>query len=109
MVSLLLSRSGDCAMRLAVTGAPAGMSTRAPLPATLLTSENDWGGTGVITVVIRPDAWVLGRAAIAPLSTTTLAPPEPAGDNRRRPAAPCARGTAPTGLPAPAAQQGPPP
>src|SRR2546429_6070234 len=42
--SLLLRRSPDGATRLAVTGMPAGMATREPLPATSLTVANACGG-----------------------------------------------------------------
>src|SRR3989441_9481050 len=74
VTSLLLSRSGDWAIRLAVTGESAGMSTRAPFPATALTSKNAWGGTGVTTFIVRSDDWIFVRAPIAFLATTILVP-----------------------------------
>src|SRR5438046_1886466 len=45
-MSLLARMSPACAIRLAVTGAPAGMSTRAPLPLTSLLAEKAWAGAG---------------------------------------------------------------
>src|SRR6266851_7454587 len=82
VTSLLLSRSGDCAIRLAVMGASAGMSTRAPLPSTDLMSKNASFGTGVITAVVRSEAWIWVRAAMAFFATTTFVPI--AADEKRK-------------------------
>src|ERR1700687_2490692 len=73
-MSLLLRRSPDAAIKLAVIGDPAGMSTRAPLPATRAISVNDCGGTGLKAVSCRSEAWILVRAEIFVLATTTLVP-----------------------------------
>src|SRR3989442_11978778 len=70
VTSLLLSRSGDWAIRLAVTGESAGMSTRAPFPATALTSKNAWGGTGVTTFIVKADDWIFWLPPIASSATT---------------------------------------
>src|SRR5207245_8908816 len=72
--SLLLRRSPDGATRLAVTGMPAGMSTREPLPATSLTVANASGGGWVRLVSVRSDAWITVRALMSWAATTTLVP-----------------------------------
>src|SRR5437879_8781802 len=72
--SLLLSRSPDGATRLAVTGMPAGMSTREPLPATSLTVAKACGGGWVRLVSVRSDAWITVRALMSWAATTTLVP-----------------------------------
>src|SRR5947208_14345867 len=72
--SLLLRRSPDGATRLAVTGMPAGMSTREPLPATSLTVANACGGGWVRLVSVRSDAWITVRALMSWAATTTLVP-----------------------------------
>ena len=48
--------------------------TGQPEPATALMSVNDWGGTGLTTLIIRSAAWILVRAFIGVLATTTLVP-----------------------------------
>ena len=73
-MSVELSKSDEVAIRLAVTAAPAGMSTRAPLPATALILVNDSGGAGLITLKVRSPAWILVLAPISFLATTTLVP-----------------------------------
>src|SRR5438067_7405203 len=72
--SLLLRRSPDGATRLAVTGMPAGMSTREPLPATSLTVANACGGGWVRLVSVRSDDWITVRALMSWAATTTLVP-----------------------------------
>src|SRR5450631_4117871 len=76
VASLLLSWSGLVVMTLAVTGEPAGMSTRAPLPATRATAVKDWGGVGEIDLSSRSEAWIRVRAVMAFLATTTWVPVE---------------------------------
>src|SRR5260370_42140185 len=87
---MLLSRSGDCAIRLAVTGESAGMSTRAPFPTTTLTSKNACGGTGGTPFNIRSHAWILGRAPLEFFATTNLVWVLPDGDKRGIVATPAA-------------------
>src|SRR2546427_1243455 len=74
VTSLLLRRSGDCAIRLAVTGESAGMSTRAPFPATRLTSKNACGGARVTALGIRAHPRVFGGAAIGVFAPPPLVP-----------------------------------
>src|SRR2546426_608043 len=73
-MSVELSKSDEGAIRLAVTAAPAGVSTRAPLPATALMLVNDSGGAGLITLRVRSPAWILVLAGISFLATPTLVP-----------------------------------
>src|SRR6266550_3199769 len=74
--SLVLSRSPEGAMRLAVTGIPAGMSTLEPLPATSLTAANAWGGGWLMLLMVRSEAWITVRALMSWLATTTFVPVE---------------------------------
>src|SRR6266567_7735196 len=74
VTSLELRRSGAFARRLAVTGEPPGMSTRAPLPTTCLMSVKDCGGIGLTALRVRSDSWMRVRAPMLFLATTTLAP-----------------------------------
>ena len=55
-------------------GMPAGMSTRAPLPATLLTAVNDCGGVGLMLASVRSESWMTVLAWMSWLATTTLTP-----------------------------------
>src|ERR1700694_1028650 len=83
-IAQLLRRSPEAATRLAVTGAPAGMSTRALLPATALISGKYCGGAGATEDSCRSDAWILVRALMLFLATTTLVPPVlPVGRSER--------------------------
>src|ERR1700682_4080447 len=72
--SLVLKRSPDATIKLAVIGDPAGMSTRAPLPATSAMSVNDCGGAGLNELSCRSEAWILGRALLRGFATTTFDP-----------------------------------
>src|SRR6185503_14961565 len=74
VTSLLLNRSGALAIRFAVTGEPAGMSTRAPLPTTCLMSVNDSGGSGLTALSVRSDSEIRVRAPIVLFATTTFVP-----------------------------------
>src|SRR6266853_5562884 len=73
--SLVLKRSPDEVIRLAVTGCPARMSTRAPLPETEAISANASGTAGLNDFSSRSEAWILVRAVMLVLATTTFVPP----------------------------------
>src|ERR1700716_951159 len=100
-MSLLLRRSPEAATRLAVTGAPAGMSTRALLPATALISGKYWGGGGATEASWRSDAWILVRALMLFLATTTFVPAALLVGSRERLARPAAVANASTARIAP--------
>src|ERR1700682_3932869 len=72
--SLVLKRSPDATIKLAVIGDPAGMSTRAPLPATSAMSVNDCGGGGRNELSCSSEAWIWVRALMLVLATTTFVP-----------------------------------
>src|SRR2546423_14189253 len=92
-MSLLARMSPACAIRLAVTGAPAGMSTRAPLPLTSLMAEKAWGGAGLKLANVRSEAEMTVRALMSWLATTILMPADPPrGKGQRAMAAGAAKG-----------------
>src|SRR5260370_644032 len=90
VTSLLLRRSGDCAIRLAVTGESAGMSTRAPFPATRLTSKNACGGAGVTPLRIRAAPRGLVRGPNGVFATTNLLARGPDGGKNGKVSPPAA-------------------
>src|SRR6266571_6126443 len=67
-------RSPEGATRFALSAMPAGMLTRAPLPATSATRVNGCGGGDETLLMVRSDAVITVRAAMSWVATTTRVP-----------------------------------